>query len=284
MTRVALLGLGSIGAGMAGNLAAADGIELRAWNRGMARRDRAATAGVPVTDSVEEALRGAEVAILSLSDDAAVTSVLGVLLAELAAGAVVVDTTTVSPETSRTVAARLAERGIGFVDAPVTGGAEMAQQGTLTLLCGGSEDHLAAVQPVLEQVSRRIVHVGEVGAGELAKAVNQVILAGTFLGVAEGVALARRSGLDAGALMAELKEGAAASWVLNTRAAMMVERDLAPRGRLALHLKDLRIAEEAARQAGLELRLGSLVADLEQQLVDQGHGDKDVAAIILAVE
>jgi 3-hydroxyisobutyrate dehydrogenase-like beta-hydroxyacid dehydrogenase len=284
MTAVALLGLGSIGAGMAGNLAAADDVRLRAWNRGVERREQAAAAGVPVAETAEEALDGAEVAILSLSDDTAVESLLDPLQTGLAAGAVVVDTSTVSPETSRSVAARLAERGIGFVDAPVTGGAEMAQRGTLTLLCGGSDDDLATVRPVLEHVSGRIVHVGDVGAGELAKAVNQVILAGAFLGVAEGVALARSSGLDAGALMAELQEGAAASWVLSTRAAMMVDGDFEPRGRLALHLKDLRIAEQAAEQAGVELRLGSLVADLEQRLVDRGHGDKDVAAIVLAVE
>ncbi len=269
---------------MADRLARAEDVALVAWNRSPERRAAAAAAGVPVAESAVAAVADASVVIMSLSDDAAVSSLVEIVLPALAEGAVVVDTSTVSPGTSKDVAARLAVRGVGFVDAPVTGGEEAARRGTLTLLCGARDADLAAVRPVLVHVSGRIVHVGEVGSGQLAKAVNQVILAGAFLGVAEGVALARRAGLDAGALMAELREGAAASWVLSERAAMMVEGDFAPRGRLALHLKDLRIAEEVARGAGVELRLGSLVAELEQRLVDSGFGDHDVAAIVLAVD
>jgi 3-hydroxyisobutyrate dehydrogenase-like beta-hydroxyacid dehydrogenase len=281
--RVAVLGLGVIGRGMAGRLAGA-ALAPTVWNRSATSAEALIDAGAHIATTAGEAVADADIVLVSLSDDAAVRSVVESVLAHLQPGAVLVDTSTTSPETARHLATVLATRQVSFVDSPVTGGAEAAVAGTLTLLCGGSDDALAKATPALVHVSSRIVHVGDVGAGQLAKAVNQVILAGSLLGVAEGVALARRSGLDAGALMRDLQQGAAASWALTNRAAMMVEGDFEPRGRLALHLKDLRIAQQAAADVGLTLRLTDLTVELEQALTDSGHGGSDVSALVLAVD
>lgn len=288
---VAVLGLGVIGQGMAGRVATS-GFRLVLWNRTAATAQLvalgmapAATSGrATVAASAAEAASCADLILVSLSDDAAVLSVLTgpAVAAALRPGTIVVDSSTVAPETSREIAGQLAGRGVTYLDAPVTGGAEKARDGTLTLLCGGPEPALDHARPVLDLIAARVERFGEVGSGQLVKAINQIILAGTLAGVAEGVGLAEAANLDAAAVVAALTDGAATSWVLRERAPLMVARDLEARGRIALHLKDLRIALRAAQAVGARVPLTRLVESLEAEVADAGFGDEDVSALIRA--
>jgi 3-hydroxyisobutyrate dehydrogenase len=278
----AVLGLGSMGRRMATRLVAAGG-EVVVWNRSPARSSALAELGAVVAGTPAEAAARADVVVLAVSDDAAVRDVVegadGVL-ASARQGTVVVDTSTVHPATAAAMAHACAGQSVDFVDAPVSGGVEGAANGTLTLFCGGSSDAVARARPVLEQLGRRIEHLGPTGAGQVTKAVNQVVLAGTYLGVAEGIAMAEAAGLDPATVVAAIEQGAAASWVLSNRATNMVNRDFPSAGRLALHLKDLGIALALARDAGQLLPVATLVAGIEQMLAAAGYGDEDVSCVI----
>jgi len=284
LSSVAVLGLGVIGQGMASRIATA-AVELVVWNRTAETARRVAPGNATIATSATGAAAMADLVIVSLSDDAAVWSVLvedAGMADALRSGTIVVDTSTVAPQTSRDVAGSLAGLGVTYIDAPVTGGAEKARDGTLTLLCGGPEPALDHVRPVLDMVAARVVRFGDVGAGQYVKAINQVMLAGALAGVAEGVALAEAARLDAASIVAALVDGAAASWVLSQRAPLMISRDLRARGRIALHLKDLRIAMQTTAELGFEAPLTALVESLEARVVDAGYGDEDVSALIRA--
>ena len=278
---VAFLGLGVMSGGMAANAVAA-GFQVRTWNR----TPREPIAGATAAGTIAAAVEGADIVIVCVTDDAAVRSIVlgdrGVLQAR-PEGAVVVDCSTTAPATAQALEAELAKAGIGFVDAPVTGGAEGAREGRLTFLCGGAEGALARAEPVLSRLGSRVLRFGGAGAGQLAKAVNQVMLAGIFLGVAEGLALAKAAGLDAEQVVDALSAGAASSWVLSARGPFMARDDYPPEGRVALHHKDLGIAIEAMRALGIDLPGARMVHGLEQRLVDSGRGDLDVSSVHLAV-
>jgi 3-hydroxyisobutyrate dehydrogenase len=185
----------------------------------------------------------------------------------------------VSPIATRAFAAQLDERGVAMVDAPVSGGSEGARKATLTIFVGGEESPVQRARPVLEAMGSTVTHLGPVGSGQAAKAVNQVILAGTYLGVAEGVVLAIKAGLDLDALMPALAGGAARSWVLENRSSRMIADDYPLGFRVSLHRKDLGIALEMARDAGVTLPVAGLVAEFENGLLAQGHGDEDMSAL-----
>ncbi len=279
-TRVGFAGLGTMGAPMAANLARA-GFDLRVWNRTPGRDEAPVALGARPAASPDELAAGCDVVVLCLTDAPQVDEVLFArgLADGLRAGAVVVDCSTTSPLAAQRVAAALAERGVGFVDAPVTGGSEGATKGTLTILCGGAEDDLATVAPVLAAMGTSITHLGPVGAGQWAKAINQVILAGTYLAVAEGVTLALKAGLDASAVVAAIARGAAGSWVLENRSARMIADEYPLGFKIELHRKDLGIALELARAVGAVLPVTSLAATLEDGLVASGHGGEDNSAL-----
>jgi 3-hydroxyisobutyrate dehydrogenase-like beta-hydroxyacid dehydrogenase len=191
----------------------------------------------------------------------------------------VIDCSTISPATSRRLAAALSERQIRYLDAPVTGGTEGAKAGTLSVLVGGDTEDLERARPLLEILGGSITHFGPVGSGQEAKAVNQVLVAGSYAAVAEALELAERLGLDRHQVVAALKGGAAGSWALKHRSAPMIN-DHYPLGfKLALHRKDLAIALEAAEAQQLELPVSRLVAAMEDALMADGHGDLDVSAL-----
>jgi 3-hydroxyisobutyrate dehydrogenase len=198
-------------------------------------------------------------------------------------GSLVVDCSTISPSATRGFAARLAEQGVGLVDAPVSGGSEGAQKGTLTIMVGGAESDVERARPVLAAMGSSITHMGPVGAGQMTKAVNQVILAGTYLAVAEGIVLALKSGLDPDKVVAALSGGAARSWVLENRSGRMIANDYPIGFRIGLHLKDVTIALELARQVGAALPVTALASQIEAGLVARGHGDDDNSALARAI-
>jgi 3-hydroxyisobutyrate dehydrogenase len=201
------------------------------------------------------------------------------LAAGMAAGSLFIDCSTISPARSRQFGARLASQGVGMVDAPVSGGSEGAKAGTLTIMVGGEAADVERARPVLGAMGRTVTHLGPLGSGQVAKAVNQVILCGTYLGVAEGMVLAMKAGLDPAAVVAALSGGAAGSWVLQNRSKPMIE-DRYPLGfRIALHRKDLAIALELSRHVGAVLPVAALAATLEDGLIATGHGDDDNSAL-----
>lgn len=281
---LAWIGLGALGTPMAHNLLQA-GHGLTVFNRTASSCEPLRAAGARVAGSPAEAAREAEVLLICVSDDRAAEAVLlgpeagEAAIHGLRPGSLVIDCSTISPATSRRLAEALAERTIRYIDAPVTGGTEGAKAGTLSVLVGGNAEDLEQARPLLEVLGSAITHFGPVGSGQEAKAVNQVLVAGSYAAVAEALELAERLGLDRQQVVAALKGGAAGSWALEHRSTPMIN-DHYPLGfKLALHRKDLAIALEAAEAQQLELPVSRLVAAMEDALMAAGHGDLDVSAL-----
>ncbi|HEX5148288.1 MAG TPA: NAD(P)-dependent oxidoreductase [Candidatus Limnocylindrales bacterium] len=283
--RVAFLGLGTMGGAMAANLARA-GFQVTAWNRTPGRAPELADLGVETAANPAAASATAEIVVVCVSDTPDVEAVLfgpdGVV-GGARAGTLVVDCSTIAPSGSWDFAARLKEHGLSMVDAPVSGGSEGARNATLTIFVGGEEEDFERARPVLTALGRTITHVGPIGAGQAVKAVNQVILAGTYLGVAEGIVLAIKAGLDVKQVVEALGGGAAQSWVLANRSGRMTENDYPLGFKVALHRKDLGIALELANKLGAVLPVSALAAQLESGLIARGHGDDDMSALARSI-
>ena len=280
-SRLAFIGLGALGLPMAVNLRAA-GYRLRVHTRSRAAESDPGLEGSSAADSPAAAVRGCAALLLCVSDDAAVESVLwgeqgaGPALEQ---GSLVIDCSTISPSTARAMAERLAERDIAYIDAPVTGGTEGAKAGTLTVLCGGETIAVNQARPVLEVIGGSIHHFGDVGSGQKVKAINQVLVAGSYAAVAEAVALGQHLQLQMERVVDALRQGAAGSWALEHRSEAMIN-DAYPLGfKLALHHKDLGIALNAASRTGLKLPITEAVYAQEQSLMEAGLGDADVSAL-----
>jgi 3-hydroxyisobutyrate dehydrogenase len=274
-----------MGAAMAANIARA-GFPLIVWNRTPGKAAKVIELGATEVATPAELAGSVDIVVSCLRDTPDVEQV---LFGEngVAAGsphpALVVDCSTISPDATRDFAARLRSAGTGLVDAPVSGGSEGAVQGTLTIFVGGDDSDVERAQPVLEAMGRTITHMGPVGAGQAAKAVNQVIIAGSYLGVAEGLVLAMKEGLDLDLLVGALSGGAAQSWVLANRSARMIADEYPLGFKVSLHRKDLGIALEMARRTGASLQVAELAAGTEDGLIADGHGDEDVSALARAV-
>ena len=279
MERIGFCGLGTMGTFMAGNLRKA-GFEVTVWNRTPGKAADLLALGAHEAGSPAEVARAADVVVTCVSDTPDVEAVLfgadGVA-AGLAPGALVIDCSTISPDATRGFAARLAEQGVGWVDAPVSGGSEGAKNATLTIFTGGTEADVERARPVLGAMGKTITHFGPAGAGQAVKAVNQVVISGVYLAVAEGIVLSMKAGLDPAAVVSALGGGVAGSWILANRSAKMVN-NVYPLGfKTALHLKDLGIALEMARSLGVTLPVTGLAAQLESGLVARGYGDEDMS-------
>jgi len=284
-TPVAFLGLGTMGAAMAANLARA-GFAVTAWNRTQGRATELADLGVTWATTPADAVATAEIVVVCVSDTPDVEAVLfgdDGTVEGAREGTLVIDCSTIAPSGSWDFAARLRERGLAMIDAPVSGGSEGARNATLTIFVGGEAEDVERGRPVLEAMGRTITHVGPIGAGQAVKAVNQVILAGTYLGVAEGIVLAIKAGLDVEQVIGALGGGAAQSWVLANRAGRMLDNDYPLGFKLALHRKDLAIALDLAARVGASLPVSALAAQLETGLIAQGHGDDDMSALARAI-
>jgi 3-hydroxyisobutyrate dehydrogenase len=283
--RVAFLGLGTMGAAMAATLARA-GFQVSAWNRTPGRATQLEDLGVEMAANPAAAAADAEIVVICVSNTPDVEAVLfgqdGVV-GGARAGTLIIDCSTIAPSGSWDFAARLKEYGLAMVDAPVSGGSEGAKNATLTIFVGGEEADFERARPVLEALGRTITHVGPIGAGQAVKAVNQVILAGTYLGVAEGIVLAIKAGLDVEQVVEALGGGAAQSWVLANRSGRMIDNDYPLGFKVALHRKDLGIALELANQLGAVLPVSALAAQLESGLIAGGHADDDMSALARAI-
>ncbi len=277
---VAFIGLGTMGAPMTLNLLRA-GYPVRVHNRTRDRETPLVAAGAQGADSPQAAAQGAQVIITCVSDTPDVEAVIlgeaGVIHGA-APGAIVVDMSTISPTATRAIGATLAAQGIGFLDAPVSGGSEGAERGTLSIMVGGEAALLEQVRPVLAAMGRTITPVGPVGAGQLTKAVNQILVAGTHWAVAEALTLGLQAGLDMEAVVNAVGQGAAACWALTHRADNVLRNEYPLGFRVRLHEKDLNIALGAARELGIALPMAAYVAQMETALIAQGYGDEDISA------
>ena len=263
---------------MAANLLKA-GYRLHVHNRTPAAAEPLLRAGAQWAATAAQAAAAADQLCLCLSDDAAVQEVLMAASSGLRPGSLVIDFSTISPATSQVLAQQLGEHNVRYIDAPVTGGTEGARAGTLSVLVGADAADLERAHPLLAVVGERISHLGAVGAGQQAKAVNQVLVAGSYAATAEAIALAQRLGLPMTELLAALRPGAAGSWALSHRADGMVAGHYPLGFKLALHRKDLAIAQQAAAGVNLELPISSQVAAMEDGLIDAGHGECDVSVL-----
>ena len=283
--RVAFLGLGTMGGAMAANLARA-GFAVTAWNRTPGRAPELDGLGVERADTPAAAAAASDVVVICVSDTPDVEAVLfgpDGLAAGARPGALVIDCSTIAPGPTRDFAKRLAAQGVALVDAPVSGGSEGAKKATLSIFVGGDPADVERARPVLQALGTTITNVGPVGSGQAVKAVNQVILAGTYLGVAEGIVLAIKAGLDVEQVVGALGGGAAQSWVLANRSGRMLENDYPLGFKVTLHRKDLGIALGLAGETGADLPVARLAAEFEDGLVAGGHGDDDMSALARSI-
>ena len=285
MERIGFIGLGTMGASMAANLARA-GAPPIVWNRTPGKAAALLDLGVEEAASPADVAGRSDVVVICVSDTPDVEAVLfgpeGVQQGARQ-GLLVIDCSTISPEATRGFGSRLAGRGVAMVDAPVSGGSEGARLATLTMFVGGADTDVERAMPVLRAIGRTITHLGPLGSGQAAKAVNQVVISGAYLGVAEGIVLGMRAGLDPVQLVAALSGGSAQSWTLANRSARMIQDEYPLGFRLALHRKDLGIALELARGLDLDLPAAALTAALEDNLLAEGHGDEDMSVLARAV-
>ena len=282
---VAFIGLGTMGAPMVLNLLQA-GHSVTVHNRTREKEAPLVAAGATAAASPHQAAASVDVVITCVSDSPDVESVLlgeqGVIEGARP-GTLVIDMSTISPEVTRRVAKTLAEKEIAMIDAPVSGGSEGAQRGTLSIMIGGEAEDVARARPVLTAMGSTLTHIGPIGAGQTTKAINQVIVAGTYWSVAEGMALGLRAGLDMDQVVQAVGSGAAGSWGLTNRSGNMIANEYPLGFRVRLHQKDLAIALEAARSLGLPLPMAAYVEQIENGLIAQGYGDEDISAIARAL-
>ena len=275
------VGLGALGLPMAINLHRA-GFRLRVHTRRRSAETSPELEGAIRCSSPAETSTGVDVLLLCVSDDAAVEEVLfgpNGAASQLSAGSVVLDCSTIAPATAERCGERLADQNVHYIDAPVTGGTEGAKRGSLTVLVGGASEQLERVRAILEVIGESIHHFGGVGRGQQVKAVNQVLVAGSYAAVAEAVALGQQLDLPMPRVIDALKTGAAGSWALEHRSTAMLNGSYPLGFRLSLHRKDLGIALDAAKAVQLDLPVTTLVEQLELDLINHGHGDEDVSAL-----
>ena len=272
---ISVIGLGMMGRPMARRLLEA-GCDVQGWNRSALPPDL--TEGIPLCRTVEEACR-ATICILMLLDSTAVDAVLEQMEPYLKAGQVVVDMSSSDPTHSTRHAQRLTARGIGWVDAPVSGGPEGAAAGTLAVMAGGAASDFESVGPVLNILGGNVVHVGGPGMGHVVKIINQVIVGLTIEAVAEGLTLAEKSGVDPQLVQQALKGGFADSKILQLHGTRMIKRSYVPGGKATIQLKDLRLGQALAETANVRLPHVESLITFYEKLIAQKDGDLDHSAI-----
>lgn len=283
---IGFIGLGLMGKPMARHLFEA-GYGMVVHNRSRAVVDELAAEGMTPADSPREVAARTDASILMLPDTPAVEQVLrgddGVL-AGLAPGRLVVDMGTTAIDATRRFAREIEAAGGAFVDAPVSGGQVGAIEAGLTIMCGGTPEAFARARPLLEVMGKRITHVGDSGAGQVAKAANQVIVGVTISAVAEALNLARRSGVDPAAVREALEGGFAWSRIMELHGQRMIDGNFQPGGKSSTQRKDLQQALEQAQTVGARMPVTEVVRSLYDELIAQGRGDLDHSAVFKVLD
>lgn len=284
--QIGFIGLGIMGQGMARNLLRA-GFDLVVWNRTRSKMDALVSEGASAAGSPAELARACDIVITCVSDTPDVEAV---VLGEngaihgLREGSLLIDMSTISPKVTREIAARLAERGVYMLDAPVSGGSEGAARGTLSIMVGGEADQVSRAMPILEAMGKTITHVGGHGAGQTVKLVNQILVVVNMLAVGEGLLFAQAGGLDLQKTLDAVTQGAAGSWMLSNRGPQVIARDWRPGFTIDLQQKDLRLVLEAADENGVPLLGTALVFQLYRTLQQAGLGSEGNHALVKALE
>ncbi len=284
--KIGFIGLGIMGRGMVQNLLNA-GFIVTIWNRTAERMSPFIEAGALAGASPADVAAKSDITLVCVSDTPDVEAVIlgedGVLWGANA-GSLVVDHSTISPTATQTIAARLAEKGVHMLDAPISGGSEGAAKGTLSIMVGGEAAQFARALPVFEAMGKTITHVGPTGAGQTVKLVNQILVVVTMLGVSEALLFAQAGGLDLEKTLTAVSGGAAGSWSLSNRGPQMIQRDWRPGFTIDLQQKDLRLVLEAADQFGVPALGTSLIFQLYRTLQQQGLGSDGNHALLKALE
>ncbi|MBK9713737.1 MAG: NAD(P)-dependent oxidoreductase [Kouleothrix sp.] len=284
--RVGFIGLGIMGRGMSRNLLKA-GFPLTVWNRTASRADELVAEGAAAAASPAEVAARSDIIIICVSDTPDVEQVVlgerGVIEGA-AAGALVVDMSTISPQATQAIAAKLGERGVRMLDAPMSGGSEGAARGTLSIMVGGDAADVERATPVFEAMGKTITHVGGSGAGQTVKLVNQILVVGNMLAAAEALLFAQAGGVDVQKALAAVVGGAAGSWMLSNRGPQVLARDWRPGFTIDLQQKDVRLVLSAADQLGVPLPGTALIFQLYRTLQAQGLGAEGNHALVKALE
>ncbi|GAB4199346.1 MAG: NAD(P)-dependent oxidoreductase [Roseiflexaceae bacterium] len=284
--RIGFIGLGIMGRGMARNLLGA-GFAVRVWNRTAARMDELVAAGASAGASPADVAAHSDITITCVSDTPDVEAVIlgeGGVASGAAAGALVIDMSTISPQATRAIGARLAERGVAMLDAPISGGSEGAARGTLSIMVGGDAAQVERAMSAFQAMGKTITHVGELGAGQTVKLANQILVVGNALAMCEALLFAQASGVDLQKTLDAVKNGAAGSWMLSNRGPQILARDWRPGFTIDLQQKDLRLVLEAADQIGAPTLTTSLIFNLYRTLQQRGLGAEGNHALIKALE
>lgn len=284
--QIGFVGLGIMGRGMAHNLLKA-GFPLTVWNRTASRMDDLLVAGAQAGSSPADVAARSDIVITCVSDTPDVEAVIlggDGILSGARPGTVVVDCSTISPKATRAIAVRLAETGVTLLDAPVSGGSEGAQRGTLSIMVGGPTQSVERVRPVLQAMGKVITHVGESGAGQVVKLVNQVLVVGNCMAMCEALLLAQAGGVDLQKTYDAISQGAAGSWMFSNRAPQIMQRDWRPGFTIDLQMKDLRLVLEAADELGIPLFATEMITSLYRTLQTRGLGAEGNHALVKALE
>ena len=282
MEKIAYIGLGIMGRPMVLNLLQA-GYSVRVWARRSEMMEPLVEAGATACSSPADAADNSEIIITNVSDTTDVEQVVlgqNGIIEGAAKGSVVVDMSTISPSVTRAIAERLGERSIEMLDAPVSGGEKGAIDGTLSIMVGGKAAVFERVLPVFDVLGSNIVHIGDIGAGQVTKACNQTVIAQSISAIGEAFILAAAAGVDPAKVREALLGGFAGSKVLDSHGGRMLMHDFKPGFKARLHQKDMRIVLETAHELGIALPGASLATQLINALVGSGGGEDDSCAIL----
>jgi 3-hydroxyisobutyrate dehydrogenase len=284
--RVGFIGLGIMGQGMVRNLLKAD-FKLSVWNRTTKRMEPLIEAGAKETGNPADLASKCDIIIICVSDTPDVREVVlgerGVIHGAKS-GALVIDMSTISPKATREMAAKLGEKGVHMLDAPISGGSEGAAKGTLSIMIGGDGEQVKRAMPYFEAMGKTITHVGAHGAGQMVKLVNQILVVVNMLAVGEALLFGQAGGLDLQKTLEAVTQGAAGSWMLSNRGPQVLDRDWRPGFTIDLQQKDLRLVLEAADQMGVPLMATTMVFNLYRALQREGLGAEGNHALVKALE
>jgi 3-hydroxyisobutyrate dehydrogenase len=283
---VGFIGLGIMGQGMVRNLLKAD-FEVNVWNRTPKRMEPLIEAGAKGTKSPQDLASQCDIIVICVSDTPDVKEVVmgehGVIHGAKS-GALLVDMSTISPQATREMAAKLEEKGVHMLDAPISGGSEGAAKGTLSIMIGGDGEQVKRAMPYFEAMGKTITHVGGHGAGQMVKLVNQILVVVNMLAVGEAMLFGQAGGLDLKKTLEAVTQGAAGSWMLSNRGPQVLDRDWRPGFTIDLQQKDLRLVLEAADQMGVPLMATNMVFNLYRTLQREGLGAEGNHALVKALE
>lgn len=284
--RVGFIGVGVMGRGMIANLIQA-GFALTLWNRTRSKCEEFTAQGAFIAETPAEVATTCDIVFICVSDtpdvQAVVTGENGILKG-LRPNGLIIDTSTISPHATRDLAQHVNAQGGHWLDAPVSGGAEGARRGTLSVMVGGEAEQVHRAMPYLQAIGKTITHMGENGTGQLVKLVNQILVVVNMLAVSEALVFAKAGGLDLEKTIQAVSGGAAGSWMLSNRGKLAIERDFSPLFTIDLQQKDLRLVLESGDKIGVPLVATSLVYQLYRTLQAEGFGGEGNHALIRAIE